>query len=140
MILDTSFGIIPLQKINDAWHVLLVQQSEGYWSFPKGHGEINEKPLDSAIRELNEETGLSVQEILQDDPINERYSFYHQKQQIDKTVYYFLASVHGILKIQEDEILSAKWVSLKDAEQHITFAEAKALCKEVIRILSTIEH
>lgn len=135
MIVDTSFGIIPLQKIDDAWHVLLVQQREGYWSFPKGHGEINEKPLESAIRELTEETGLSIDKILHDEPINERYSFYHDKQQIDKTVYYFLASVYGALKIQEEEILSAKWVSLKDADKHITFAEAKALCKEVIRIL-----
>jgi len=31
----------------------------GYWDFPKGEVESGEKPLDAAIREVHEETGLS---------------------------------------------------------------------------------
>ena len=41
---ETSFGIIPLQKRDNIWHVLLIQHQEGhFWSFPKGHGEKNEE-------------------------------------------------------------------------------------------------
>jgi bis(5'-nucleosidyl)-tetraphosphatase len=53
-----SSGIIPVKKINGTWQFLLLRCFK-YWDFPKGHVEENENPLEAAIRELTEETGLS---------------------------------------------------------------------------------
>ena len=34
---DYSFGIIPLRKVEGRWQSFIVQQTNSYWSFPKGH-------------------------------------------------------------------------------------------------------
>ena len=59
---EFSFGIVPLQCVNEQWQVLLVQHQAGHWAFPKGHAEIGEEPKQTAERELLEETGLVAKE------------------------------------------------------------------------------
>jgi 8-oxo-dGTP pyrophosphatase MutT (NUDIX family) len=140
MIYDTSYGIIPLQKFESGWKVLLIQQHQNYWTFPKGHPEFNETPIQAAKRELKEETGLDVCEVIHVKTVKEHYIFTNKHlnphKKVHKTVIYFLATVDGELKLQQEEILEAKWVMLHDAVKHITFPEAKAICREVIDILS----
>lgn len=136
---DFSFGVIPLKKIDLQWSILLVHQNAKYWSFPKGHKEATETPLEAAKRELQEETGLVVTKLLVDEPVVERYSFFNHETSIEKTVFYFIALVTGVVKVQEDEILEAKWVSLEEAPGLVTFSQGKALCKQVIDILSEIK-
>ena len=42
----------------------------GYvWSLPAGLIELNQTPLDTAVRELMEETGLSVKKLIRDNPV-----------------------------------------------------------------------
>ncbi len=56
------YGCICVSATNK---VLLVQgrQGEKKWSFPKGHREVYDPtPLDCALRELKEETGLTLDE------------------------------------------------------------------------------
>ena len=40
--------------------VLLIKQTNGIWGFPKGHVEKNETELQTAEREVKEETGLDI--------------------------------------------------------------------------------
>ncbi len=74
---DSSFGIIPLRKnVNDVWEVLLIQNRRGsHWSFPKGHAEGDETPFQAANREFQEETGLTIVELLFPTPLIEEYHF-----------------------------------------------------------------
>jgi len=41
-------------------YLLVRGRATGKWSFPKGHLEFNEEPLACAMRELYEETGISL--------------------------------------------------------------------------------
>ena len=41
--------------------VLLVKHNDGHWGFPKGHVEKDETELQTAIREVKEETNLDVE-------------------------------------------------------------------------------
>lgn len=127
MIDEFSFGIIALKKIEGVWHVLLVQQHGKYWSFPKGHAEGDETAIATAKRELEEETGLRVKELLFEEPLIENYTFFREAQ-VKKQVLYFLALVEGTLKLQHEEILDAKWVTFADALEQLTYPGSKAIC------------
>ena len=110
---EKSYGIIPLRQESGVWQVLLILHQGGrHWAFPKGHGDPGETALDSARRELKEETGLDIQELLQDSPLVERYQFHRKHEVVVKTVQYFPAIVSGELKLQAEEIRDA-WVHVR---------------------------
>jgi len=52
-------GCIP---VHDG-RVLLVRSHSGYWSTPGGHLDFGESPVDAAVRETLEETGVTVREV-----------------------------------------------------------------------------
>ena len=139
MMQERSFGVIPLQKKgkNKEWHALLINHRQGgFWAFPKGHAEEGETPEEAARRELFEETGLTIVQILSAEIFKESYSFFRGKSFIHKEVQYYLAEVEGKLKLQAGEIFDARWVPLKEAEQQITFTESKNLCRKAFDIIN----
>jgi len=54
---DHVYGIIVITAGRET--VVIRGRQSGKWSFPKGHGEPTEQPLDAALRELKEETGIT---------------------------------------------------------------------------------
>lgn len=135
---DASFGVIPLRD-TQPWEVFLIKHRRGHWGFPKGHLEAGETPEQAAARELEEETGLVVKKFWETDPLVEHFSFYYQGTKVEKTVTYFLALVDGEIKLQEEEIEAGKWVTLDKAKEILTFAEAKAVCNQVQKILQRLQ-
>lgn len=129
---ESSFGVIPLKKIKGKWHLYLVKHGAGHWSFPKGHAEQGEEPQQTAVRELFEETGLTISKFYDMPPLQEEYFFRQGKDLIAKTVTYFLAEVKGRVKIQLEEISEGAWVELQDAPSHITYPESKKICQQVV--------
>ena len=87
--------------------------------------------MDTAVRELEEETGLVVRRILADTPITEHYTFQRNGAVVNKTVTYFLVEVDGNVSLQEEEIADGRWLSLAEAEGQMTFAEGKKLCQQL---------
>lgn len=129
-----SFGIIPFRIIKRKWQVLLIQHLNGqHWGFPKGKAEKTESAQDTAIRELEEETGLRVQRFLSLEPLIEHY--YLSDQEKNKTVSYFLALVTGVLKCQSDEVLQAKWCDLDEAAKQLSFPELKNIFTQARKVL-----
>ena len=51
-----SAGVIPVLRDQNLY---LLLRAYRYWDFPKGLVEPNEDPLDAAVRELHEESGLA---------------------------------------------------------------------------------
>ena len=54
-----SYGAVVIEKTSAGFMVLVVGGYHG-WSFPKGHQEANETPVETARREVLEETGIGV--------------------------------------------------------------------------------
>ncbi len=134
---ESSFGIIPLQKTaKGSVQVLLIFHKGGkHWSFPKGRKDPGETDLETALRELKEETGLDVEKLLSDTPYMESYTFYKFQEKVLKTVSYYPAFVTGELKLQPEEILDARWLPIGEAINHLTFKEAKAICQKVSELI-----
>lgn len=130
-----SFGIIPFRQFEGKWQVLLIEHLKGkHWGFPKGRTEKNESAQQTAIRELKEETGLSVQRFLSPDPFTESY----QVRGMSKTVGYFPALVTGTLECQLSEITQAKWFDLDEAIEQISFQESQNVFKKTMQCLDEI--
>lgn len=132
---EQSYGIIPLKKRGGEWDVLLVQLYAGHWGFPKGHPEPHETPLETAQRELFEETGLTINKILIDQTLEEVYFYKLQGNLIHKKVIYYIAQVQGRVKKMSEEIQNTQWVSLATAAQLVTFDQAKSICLKVNQLL-----
>ena len=133
---DESFGVIPLRKERGVWEVFLIQHREGgYWGFPKGHREDDETPIESAKRELKEETDLNCSRLLQEEPLYEQYWFQHEGKKIFKKVTYFVSEVSGDVQLQKEEINDGIWLPLHEAMDRVTHPEGKAILVEVIKRL-----
>ncbi len=133
---ELSFGIIPLQNTADGILVLLTLHKGGrHWGFPKGHQDLGETDLETATRELKEETGLEIERCLSDVPYVESYSFYKLHEKILKTVSYYPAFVKGELILQPEEILDAKWCPMQEVSRYLTFKEARDIFEKVLTIL-----
>lgn len=134
---DKSFGIIPIKKCAEQWQVLLIHQfskigNNSYWVFPKGHAEGNETPLESAGRELFEETGLKAQKIIPEPVFSLAYSFQFDGVQIEKTVDFFIGViVDDRVVIQTEEIKEAGWYSLEEAAERLGYSDSKKMFFEV---------
>lgn len=132
IVYEESFGIVPLRHTDDEWTVFIILHKHGdHWGFPKGKADDGEHPLESAKRELEEETGLVVEKLLQEEPITEQYSFYRANRKVEKKVHYFPAIVSGALLLQPEEIRDGKWLTFDEAKKQLTFAEAKKLCRTI---------
>jgi len=92
---------------------LLVKHVNGHhWSLAKGHTEAGETEVETALREIDEETGLAVK--LR--PGFREEIHYSPSPGISKTVVFFLAKARGKkLRLQKSEIRHAVWLELDDA-------------------------
>lgn len=137
---ECSYGIIPFHKDGDTPLVLVVYQhgsaGDFLWTFPKGKHEEGEKPLETACRELKEETGLTA-EVREDiEPLSIEYSFERDGVHVDKITTYYLGFVQGTeLSLQEKEIKDAKWLQPNEARKQLTFDGHKKLLDEALQNL-----
>ena len=54
-----SCGVVLARQTDDGW-VTLMLRAWHHWDFPKGVREPGEDPLEAAIREVGEETGIKA--------------------------------------------------------------------------------
>ena len=101
---------------------LLLKHNGGHWAFPKGHVENDETEVETAIREIKEETNLDVE-------VDTKFRYvvnYSPKPEVTKDVVYFLAEMKGgLARPQLIEIQKLKWVTALEALDIITFENDK---------------
>ena len=113
--------------------VLIIQQVKGHWGFPKGHVEDGETEVQTAVREIKEETNLDV-EIDETKRFVEHYS---PEEGIEKDVVFFIAKkIGGEIKVQEEEVKDTKWLTPREAMDRLTYESSKNILRNIIEILN----
>ena len=116
----------------DGDKVLLIKHNEGHWDLPKGHIEEGETEIETAIREVKEETNVDVE-------VNENYRYttgYSPMEGVWKEVVYFIATKKSDNLIpQEEEVQIVQWFELNEAIEKITFDNTRNILKKAIEDL-----
>lgn len=81
-----SAGVVVVSRVNDQWQYLLLR-AYNYWDFPKGKVEADESPLQGAVREVQEESGISDLEFSWGEKYTETPPYGHPR----KIARYYLA-------------------------------------------------
>lgn len=116
--------------ILDKGRVLMVHQDNGVFAFPKGHVEGNETEIETAKREILEETGVSAE---LDESRRFEFGYHIVDNNIDKTVVLFIGRPSSVteLKAQEGEIAEVLWVPIDEVEEHLGFLEWKEVWHKI---------
>ena len=127
MLYEKSCGAVVVQW-NPAPQVLMIQQVQGHWCFPKGHMEKDETEQATAIREVQEETGILIQ-------ITSSFQYalsYSPAANIHKDLVYFIGTVMGgKMKAQPEEVQEIRWVAIDKALELLTFDSDRKLLEAV---------
>ena len=123
-----SCGVIPFRQNGDKREFLILLQTNSCWSFPKGHMEAGETEIQTAQRELFEETGITAKlDTCRCVAIEYPISDYARKE-----VIFYLGEVAGEPKVQKSEIETYKWVAFQELKDYI-FPNAFEACRELLK-------
>ena len=130
---EKSCGAIVYRKHHGNIEILLIKHvNSGHWSFPKGHVEEGETEVETARREIMEETGVSV--II--DPTFRETVQYFPRKDTQKIVVYFIAKAKNYdFTPQEEEIAEIKWVDIGHATTVLTYENDKSIVNKATKAI-----
>jgi len=128
LLLDKNENILILKRSDK------VRTYKGCWSGVAGYVEEGEEPVDTAFKEIREETGLTdndVELIKTVDPIE--FTDFYEEEKYDWKVYPFLFKLRKESKIRIDwEHISYKWIKPSDIDK---FEVVPRLREVVLKLL-----
>ena len=132
-----SCGFIVYKRINNQNYYLLIKSTNGDIGFPKGHMENGESEIETAVRELKEETNVDV-EPLGDFRYQIEYKMPNIIDTIKQSVYFLGRCIKDEIICQETEVLEASFVSYLEALKLLTFEETKTVLRKIEEYLNVI--
>lgn len=132
MIKEKSCGAVVYRMNGDKLEILVIHQNKGFWSIPKGHVQGHETEVETAYREILEETGLKV-----DIDSHFRYVVtYSPKNGVLKDVVLFIGKViGGSIKPQETEVNEVLWVDYRESLNLVTYDDIKVVLERAFEYL-----
>ena len=116
--------------------VLLLNNS-GEWVFPKGHVEAGESFVQTAIRELQEESGVSVNKSECKGQVDE-FSFFFVGENAKKVIKVFAFDINEERKIvinESEGFIAGEWVDIERAKNILTHDDAKTALHNAIKLV-----
>ena len=142
MPIERSAGAVIFRRERGIIKYLLLHYPRGvrrpspYWDFPKGHVERGEKLIETAEREVTEETGLTNIKFFEGFKSWIKYFFKYKSKTVVKVVTFFLAETK-IKKVKISfEHKGFKWLPYEKSLEQLTFNNAKEILKKADDFLS----
>lgn len=131
---EHSCGAVVSRIINGKRRYLLIKNKRStHWGFPKGHIERGETEIDTAKREVLEETGIHI-DILPNFVEKSEYSI---QGRIEKSVAIFLGKTSDTQTIiQKEEIEDYIWLEYPNALKMLKFSNDKQILEKAENYLN----
>ncbi len=152
MLQEKTVGVILFRKNPEIGiQYLALYLKNDYWNFPKGHVEEGESEMETAIRELYEETGIKEVKFI--DGWRQQTQFIYKEMHREKPEFIrkdfvlYLAEADMKTKVnllvKEDsgeKINGYAWLDFKMANKYLKFKNLKEILKEADSYLATISN
>ena len=149
MVREFSAGALVFRRMKDQlWAAVIEPGREGepedrkhVVALPKGNVDSGEKPLDTAIREVFEETGLQVSFVAKLADIKYVYSRkWQDNARVFKVVSFFLmkyesGQIGDIKPDMQHEVRRAWWMPLEEAAATLSYGGEKDVARKALQFL-----
>ena len=133
---EKSCGAIVYTKDGGCIKYLIICSKEGIYGFPKGHMEEGETEVETALREISEETGLAVR-FIDGFRAEDSHAFVRDGETRLKRIVYFLGEYSNqIPSAQESELSELCLLDYEAAMSVFQYESSKRLLTEANDYLS----
>lgn len=134
-------GVVYRMSPTGQVQYLLLRSKRGrFWDFPKGRREPGESDLETATREIQEETGVSDFTLLQKLNRSVRFMVKRGKHLIPKEVILFLVQFSRSCNVEiSAEHVSFRWLSFEDALATLSYETSARVLREAQQTLAELE-
>ena len=136
MIEETSAGIVLFRREKSKKLFLLLHYPSGHWDFVKGKMEKGESTHQTAVRETEEETGITDITFLENFEEWIEYNFQYQGELVNKKVVFFLAETKTEKVKISHEHQNYAWMDYNTSMEKTTFDNAKTVLTKAQMLLS----
>ncbi len=108
------------------------------WSLPKGHIELGETAEQTAIREVEEETGIQGSVLAELGKID--YWFVTDGRRVHKTVHHYLMRCSGGELSDDDlEVAEVAWVPIPELTSRLAYADERRLAQVAGELIDKLQ-
>lgn len=127
---ETSAGAVIFRRGERIFYLLLhYKYRTEYWDFPRGNVEEGETLVETAKREITEETGMKDFQVLQGFEEKTGWVYRREGNMVNKTTTYFLTETEEKDVTVSSEHLGYEWLEYEKAFDRLTFRNAKEVLK-----------
>jgi 8-oxo-dGTP pyrophosphatase MutT (NUDIX family) len=161
MVREISAGGVVVRQKDGAWWMAAIELPAGSGAkpeaskragrpknkpilcLPKGLVDVGEKPLDAALREVREETGITAVPITKLADIKYVYvRSWGDGERVFKIVSFYLlryesGRIDDVSEAMRIEVACAKWVLLEDAPKLLAYRGEKQMARQAMEYVST---
>ena len=125
---EKSCGAVVYTRVGTEIRYLLIANKGGIYGFPKGHVEGKETEIETALREVCEETNLKIDLDPKFRAVDE-YPLAKKRNTLRQIVYFLGYFENQNIVFQKEELSGAYLVDFKEAERRIQFDSTRKILK-----------
>ena len=111
---------------------LIIKMLNGNWGFPKGHTEDQETDIQTAIREVTEETGINIKIL---DGFKKSIKYIPFPEVLKEVIFFIGITEEEKVTIDKDEIEDYMWCSYEEALKMITYKPQRDVMESSLQFI-----
>lgn len=139
---EFSAGGVLTRKMRGRWWLAAIRpggKPEGIWALPKGL-TAGERPEETALREVAEETGVSGRLVVKLGDI--RYVYTWEGERVFKVVSFYLLRYRSgrlgdVPPAHAHEVADVRWLPLEDAPKLLAYRGEREMAERALAVLTT---